>query len=156
MARMLTGRKGSSELKRAPNGRRTSSMNCCVLENFPDTADRPAISHVMSSAKMLATYPVPFAQERNASMTISRLELIAGLILPVSPALPVRRRLQREQLGVGTPQRHKLRMRPRLHHIAFAQHVDPVGRTHRREPVRDQQHRTVGEQLPDLREQLVL
>src|SRR6185437_9410253 len=79
MARMLTGRKGASELKRAPNGRRTSSMNCCVLENFLDTADLPAISHVMSSAKMLVMYPVPFAQERNASVTISRLELIARL-----------------------------------------------------------------------------
>src|ERR1700722_1226713 len=82
MARILTGRNGSLELKRAPNGWRHSSMNCCVLAYFLDAAGLPVISQVMSSAKMLATYPVPFAQERNASVTISRLELMADFILP--------------------------------------------------------------------------
>src|SRR3984885_13178156 len=82
MARILTGRNGSLELKRAPNGWRHSAMKCCVLAHFLDAADRPMISQVMSSAKMLATYPVPFAQERNASVTISRLELMADFILP--------------------------------------------------------------------------
>jgi hypothetical protein len=52
---MLTGRNGSPALKRAPNGWRTSSRNCCVLAYFLDTADLPVISQVMSSAKMLAT-----------------------------------------------------------------------------------------------------
>ena len=48
-----------------------------MLAYFRDAADLPVISQVISSAKMLATYPVPFAQERNASVTISRLELMA-------------------------------------------------------------------------------
>src|SRR5580693_9039205 len=86
MARMLTGRNGSLELKRAPNGCRHSSRNCCVLAYFRDAADLPVISQVMSSAKMLATYPVPLAQERNASVTISRLELMPDLILPAAAA----------------------------------------------------------------------
>jgi hypothetical protein len=38
-------------------------MNCCVLAYFLDAADLPVISQAMSSAKMLATYPVPFIQE---------------------------------------------------------------------------------------------
>src|SRR5215472_14842819 len=76
MARRWTGRNGSPELKRAPKGRRTSSMNCCVLAYFLDTADLPVISQVMSSAKMLVTYPVPFAQEWNASATMSRLPAV--------------------------------------------------------------------------------
>ena len=50
-------------------------MNCWVLAYLRDAADLPVISQVMSSAKMLATYPVPFAQELNAAVTISRLEL---------------------------------------------------------------------------------
>jgi hypothetical protein len=69
---MLTGRNGSLELKRAPNGWRTPSTNCCVLAYFLDTADLPVNSQVTSSAKMLVMYPVPFAQEGNASATISR------------------------------------------------------------------------------------
>src|SRR5215831_13386072 len=94
MARRWTGRNGSPELKRAPKGRRTSSMNCCVLAYFLDTADLPVISQVMSSAKMLVTYPVPFAQEWNASATMSRLDLMAGLSPPggggCSPHVPAR------------------------------------------------------------------
>jgi hypothetical protein len=66
MARMLTGRNGSLELKRA-NGCRHSLRNCCVLAYFLDAADLPVIPQVMSSAQILATYPVPSAQERNAS-----------------------------------------------------------------------------------------
>jgi hypothetical protein len=54
MARMLTGRSGSPELKRAPNGWRTSPMTCCLSAYFLDTADLPVIFQVMSSAKMLA------------------------------------------------------------------------------------------------------
>jgi hypothetical protein len=88
MARMLTGRNGSLELKRAPNGWRTSSMNCCALAYFLDTADLPVISQVMSSAKMLVTYPVPVAQERNASVTMSRLDLMADLVLPAEADFP--------------------------------------------------------------------
>jgi hypothetical protein len=57
-------------------------MNCCVLAYFLDTADLPVISQVMSSAKMLVMYPAPSAQERNASATISRLDLLAHLTLP--------------------------------------------------------------------------
>jgi hypothetical protein len=52
-----------------------------VRAYFPDAADLPVISQVMSSAKMPATYPEPFAHERTASVTISRLALMAGLIL---------------------------------------------------------------------------
>jgi hypothetical protein len=50
-------------------------MNCCLVAYFLDAADLPVISQVISSAKMLVTYPVPSAQERKASVTISRLDL---------------------------------------------------------------------------------
>lgn len=52
-------------------------MNCCALAYFLDTADLPVISQAVSSAKMLVTYPAPFAQEWNASVTMSRLDLMA-------------------------------------------------------------------------------
>src|SRR5262249_18994670 len=101
MARRWTGRNGSPELKRAPKGRRTSSMNCCVLAYFLDTADLPVISQVMSSAKMLVTYPVPFAQEWNASATMSRLDLMAGLSPPEAAGVP--RTCQRRAAAVAPP-----------------------------------------------------
>jgi hypothetical protein len=63
-------------------------MNCCALAYFLDTADLPVISQVMSSAKMLVTYPVPFAQEWNASVTMSRLDLMAGGYPWHSPHVP--------------------------------------------------------------------
>ena len=59
-------------------------MNCWVLPYFLDAADLPVISHVMSSAKMLLTYPIPFIQALNASVTMSRLDVMAALILPAA------------------------------------------------------------------------
>jgi DNA-binding HxlR family transcriptional regulator len=67
---------------------------------------------------------------------------------PVGASLLIRRRLPREQLRVGALQGHQLLTRPGLHQVTRIRHVDPVRRTHRREPARDQQHRTPGEQLP--------
>jgi hypothetical protein len=66
-------------------------MNCCLVAYFPDAADLPVISQVISSAKMLVTYPVPSAQERNASVTMSRLDLtqvssFLGAGVPARPA----------------------------------------------------------------------
>jgi hypothetical protein len=52
------------------------------IGEFPDAADLPVISQVMLSAKMLVTYPVPSAQEWNASVTMSRLDGMAGPIFP--------------------------------------------------------------------------
>src|ERR1700728_2466012 len=78
---MVTGRNGSPALNRAPNGCSTSSTNWRVLGYFLETADLPVISQVMSSAKMLVTYPVPFIHAAKASVTISRSEGIWVLFL---------------------------------------------------------------------------
>src|SRR5919107_6255723 len=69
---MSTGRNGVSAPNRAPKGCRTSSLNCWALPYVPAARDRPTISQVMSSAKMLATYPFPRDHASKASATISR------------------------------------------------------------------------------------
>src|SRR3954470_17762861 len=72
---MATGRNGVSAANRAPKGCRTSSLNCLALPYVPAARDRPTISQVMSSAKMLATYPSPRDHASKASATISRFVL---------------------------------------------------------------------------------
>src|SRR5919201_2560631 len=78
---MVTGLNGASGRKRCPNGCRTSSTNSFVVAYFLDTAERPTISQVMSSAKMLVTYPVPADQAVKALFTISRLLGISASFL---------------------------------------------------------------------------
>ena len=80
----------------APNGCRTSSINGSALPYFLDTAGLPEISRVISSAKMQVTYPMAFAQQWNARVTISQLDLMAGLILMPEGTFPACQRRLRQ------------------------------------------------------------
>src|SRR4051812_20292984 len=51
---------------------------------------------------------------------------------------------------------HELHMASMLRHAAVLEDVDPIGRHHAREPMRDQQDRPAGRQGPDLREEITL
>src|ERR1700729_3251578 len=73
MARMVTGRNGSDTVDRAPDGARTSSMNCCLLVYNFDAAECPSIRQAISGANTSVMGPAPWRQASKAWRTTPRL-----------------------------------------------------------------------------------